>query len=59
MTHWMERVAAQAGFERVGQLDFSKSASISDAWGKTSAVCGVTTDELAAAVRLPPHLPKK
>ena len=50
MTHWMERVAAQAGFERVGQLDFSSCASVSDVWGKTSAVCEVTTDTLAAAV---------
>ena len=50
MTHWMERVAAQAGFERVGQLDFSRCASVSDVWRKTSAVCEVTTDKLAAAV---------
>lgn len=50
MTHWMERVAAHAGFEGVDQLDLSRSTSMSTAWAETSAVCGVTTDELAAAV---------
>jgi type IV pilus assembly protein PilB len=50
MSHWMARVAAHAGFERVDQIDCSESASVSDVWAKTSAACGVTTDELAAAV---------
>ena len=50
MTHWMVRVAARAGYERVDELDLSEEVSVSDAWTETSAVCGVTPEALAAAV---------
>ena len=50
MTHWMTRVAHEAGFDGADTLAFRPDTSVEDIWAATVDACGVTPTMLAMAV---------
>jgi type II secretory ATPase GspE/PulE/Tfp pilus assembly ATPase PilB-like protein/ActR/RegA family two-component response regulator len=50
MSHWMQRVATQAGLPRAAELTLPDGAGVTDVWAHASAICGVGMAELAQAV---------
>ncbi len=49
-SHWMSRVASQAGFGDVESIVIPQGAEIEEVWRTVSETCGVTDLELAEAV---------
>ena len=50
MSHWMQRVAEQAGLDGAEALSFERGASDQEIWAQTAEVCGVDEATLARAV---------
>ncbi len=50
MTHWMQRVAIQAGLSRAEELVLPPGTSVADVWAHACATCGVGMAEVAQAV---------